>query len=163
MTFVAQRKLSRRPLECLPTHPCRTIHAVILDLASSKAVTETDWYQHDYGPYLWPLSPGRFLLRKSNSLYVLDSDLHETLLKDFPSELLWANVTPDGKQIVAETVLEGSSGTASEATNRNQQTEDSRRARVKIDFLNSISLGVERSIQATGVIEFCLLYTSRCV
>ncbi len=154
VTFVAQRKLSRRPLECLPTHPCRTIHAVILDLASSKAVTETDWYQHDYGPYLWPLSPGRFLLRKSNSLYVLDSDLHETLLKDFPSELLWANVTPDGKQIVAETVLEGSSGTASEATNRNQQTEDSRRARVKIDFLNSISLDVERSIQATGVIEF---------
>src|ERR1017187_5500594 len=153
LTFNAQRKLMPRPPECTPTHPCRVIHAVILDLVSSKAVAETDWYLHDNRPYLWPLARGHLLLRKSNSLDVVDSDFHETPLKDFSGDVLWANVTPDGKQIIAETALEGPSGTGSEATNRKQRTEDSRQARVKIDFLNSTSLAVERSIRATGVLE----------
>ena len=126
---------------------------MIFDLASSKVVKETDWYLHDYRPYLWSLSPGHLLLRKLNSLYLLDSDLHETLLKGFSGDLLWVNITPDGKQIIAETALGGSSGTKNEATDRKQQAEDSGRARVKIEFLNSSSLAVERSFQATGVLE----------
>ena len=89
LTFNTQRKLMRRSEECPPTQMCRFIHAVVFDLASSKVVAETDWYLHDYRPYVWPLSPGRVLLRRSKSLYLLDAELHETLLKEFPSELLW--------------------------------------------------------------------------
>src|ERR1039457_7528569 len=87
-----------RPPECTPTHPCRVIHAVILDLVSSKAVAETDWYLHDDRPYLWPLSRGHLLLRKSNSLDVVDSDFHETLLKDFSSDVLRSEERRVGKE-----------------------------------------------------------------
>jgi VWFA-related protein len=150
LTFKAQRKLMLRPQECPPNRPCRLSHAVILDLASLNVVEETDWYLHDFRPYLWPLSPGHILMRKSNSLYELDSDLHEKLLKDFSDDLLWANITADGKQIIAETALEGFSGAKTE---EKQQTESSQPARVKIDFLNPSSLAVERSLQAAKVVE----------
>jgi len=154
LTYNAQRKLMHRDPDCPPTHPCRFIHAAVFDLTSSKVVAETDWYLHDFRPYLWPLSPGHLLLRRSNSLYVLDSDLHETLLKSFPGDLLWVDPTPDEKQIIVETALEGSSGTKSEATGQKQRSENSPPARVKIDFLNSNSLAVEQSLQAPGVVEF---------
>lgn len=153
LTFNAQRKLMHRLPECPPTHQDHMVHAVIVDLTSANLLKETDWYVHDYRPYLWPLSPGHFLLRKLNSLYDLDSDLHETLLKSFSDDLLWVSLTPDGKQIVAETALAGPSGTKSEATEPKQLTDASRRARVKIDFLNSSTLAVEHSMNATGVVE----------
>ncbi|MGO9339462.1 MAG: VWA domain-containing protein [Terracidiphilus sp.] len=154
LTYNGPRKLLKRTPECTSTHPCRLIHAAVFDLATAKAVLETDWYLHDYRPYLWPLSPGRMLMRRSNSLYVLDSDLNETLLKDFTRDLLWVEVTPDGKQIIAETALEDSSPAKSATASVKQKTESAPSPRVSIDFLNSSSLDVERSLKATGVLEF---------
>ena len=153
LTFNGQRKLMHRPQECPTTDLCRFIHVAVFDLASSKVVAEADWHLLDFRPYLWPLSAGHLLLRRSNSLYALDSELHETLLKDFPSDLLWVNITPDGKQIIAETALEGSSGTKSDVTGTKEPAGSSQQARVKIDFLNTSSLAVERSFQATGVLQ----------
>lgn len=152
ITFDA-RKLMRRLPECPPTHQDRIIHAEVFDLASSKVIKESEWYVHDKRRYLWPLTPGRFVLRKLNSLYELDSDLHETLLTSFSSDLLWADTTPDGKQIVTETPLGGTSETKRAETNGKPQIDHDQRARVKVDFLNASSLAVERTMQATGVLE----------
>jgi hypothetical protein len=98
-----QKRLFRRHPECPPDHEDRLMHAAILEVPSGKVVNEADWYLHDRRRYLWPLTPGKFLLRRLNTLYIVDSSLHETLLMDSPKDLLWVSVTPDGSQIVIET------------------------------------------------------------
>ena len=102
LTFNRKQLVKRLP-ECTPDHQDRLIHAAILEVPSGKVVTETDWFLHDRRRYIWPLSPGKLLLRKWNSLYVVDSALRETLLLKSPKDLLWVSVTPDGRQIITET------------------------------------------------------------
>jgi VWFA-related protein len=102
LTFNRKQLIKRQP-ECPADHQDRLMHAAVLEIPSGKVVAETDWYLHDRRRYLWPLSPGRFLLRKWNSLYVVDSNLQETLLLKSPKDLLWVSVTPDGRQIITET------------------------------------------------------------
>ena len=98
-----QKKLWHRLPECPPEHEDRVMEAAILELPSGKVVHEADWYLHDRRPYLWPLDPGEFLLRRGNELYLIDSSLHEKLLLKSPDTLLWVTVTPDARQIVIET------------------------------------------------------------
>jgi len=102
LTFNRKQMFKRLP-ECTPDHEDRLVHAVILEIPSGKVVTEGDWYLHDRRRYLWPLAPGRFLLRRLNKLYNVDASLHETLLLNSPKDLLWVSVTPDGSQIIVET------------------------------------------------------------
>jgi len=102
LTFNRKGLFKRQP-ECTPDHEDRLMHAVILEIPGGKVVTEADWYLHDRRRYLWPLTPGRFLLRKLNKLYTVDSSLHESLLLSSPRDLLWVSVTPDGSQIILET------------------------------------------------------------
>ncbi len=102
LTFNRRQMFQRLP-ECTPDHEDRLMHAVILEIPGSKVVTEADWYLHDRRRYLWPLAPGRFLLRRWNKLYIVDSTLRETLLLSSPKDLLWVSVTPDGSQIIVET------------------------------------------------------------
>ncbi len=97
------RKLFHRDPSCPPGHQDRLMHAVILELPSGKIVREVDWYLHDRGRYLWPLSPGKFLLRRLNDLYIVDSQLQEHLLLSSSKDLLWVAVTPDAGQIIIET------------------------------------------------------------
>lgn len=148
-----ERKLMHRLPECPPTHQDRIIHAEVFDLARSKVVKEAEWYVHDKRRYLWPLTPGHFLLRKLNSLYEVDSDLQEKALASFSSDLLWADTTADGKQIIAETVAPGQGEKKSPATGEKVETGHSQRPGVRVDFLNSGSLAVERSLRATGFLE----------
>jgi hypothetical protein len=98
-----QKKLWHRLPECPPEHQDRLMEAAILELPSGKVVHEADWYLHDRRPYLWPLDPGEFLLRRGNELYLIDSSLHEKLLLKSPERLLWVTVTPDARQFVIET------------------------------------------------------------
>ena len=102
LTFNRKGLFKRLP-ECTPDHEDRLMHAVILEIPSGRVVTETDWFLHDRRRYLWPLSPGQFLLRRLNSLYVIDSNLNERLLLTSPKNLLWVSVTPDGSQFIIET------------------------------------------------------------
>ena len=102
LTFNRKQLIKRLP-DCTPDHEDRLMHAAVVEIPSGKVVTETDWYLHDRRRYLWSLSSGRFLLRKWNSLYVVDSNLHETLLLKSPKDLLWVSVTPDGNQVITET------------------------------------------------------------
>ena len=100
LTFNRKQLITRLP-ECPADHQDRLMHAALLEIPSGRVVVETDWYLHDRRRYVWPLSPGKFLLRKWNSLYVVDSNLQETLLLKSPKDLLWVSVTPDGSQLSA--------------------------------------------------------------
>jgi len=102
-----RRKLFARLPECPRTHQDRMIHAAILEITSGKVVQEADWYLHDRRRYLWPLGGGRFLLRKLNSLYLVDSNLQAQLLLDSPRDLSWLTVSTDGKQVILETKSAG--------------------------------------------------------
>ena len=111
LTFNRKQMFQRLP-ECTADHEDRLIQAVILELPGGKVVTEADWYLHDRRRYLWPLAPGRFLLRRLNKLYIVDSSLHESLLLSSPKDLLWVSVTPDGSQIIIETENDKKAGTS---------------------------------------------------
>src|SRR5215831_6690537 len=102
LTFNRKQLIQRLP-ECPADHEDRLMHAAVLEIPSGKVVVETDWYLHDRRRYLWPMSSGKFLLRKWNSLYVVDSNLQETLLLKSPKDLLWLSVTPDGSEVIIET------------------------------------------------------------
>lgn len=84
LTFNPKKMFKRDPA-CPPSHKDRIVQAQVIDLGTGKVVHEASWYLHDEHRYLWPLGDGRFLLRKLNSLYVLDQDLHEKLLMESPS------------------------------------------------------------------------------
>jgi len=137
------KKLFQRSPDCPPSHNDRMIHAAILELPSGNIVKESEWYLHDSRRYLWPLSAGRFLLRRLNKLYEVDADFHERLILDSPQPLVWISVTPDGKQIITETSPEPAP--AGDHTNSDQ--------RVKISFMDAESLAVRRVIEARGVVR----------
>lgn len=101
-TFNPKKLFIRHP-DCPLAHDDRLVHAVVLELSSGKVLKQTDWYFHDAHRYLWTLGSGKILLRKLNSLYLVDSDLQEKLLWTSSKDLLWVSVSPDGRQIITET------------------------------------------------------------
>jgi len=111
-----RKKLFKRLPGCTPDHEDRLMHAAILEVPGGKVVKEADWYLHDRHRYLWPLGPGKFLLRRWNDLYVVDAELHESLLLSSRKNLLWVSVTPDGGQIIVETANDKESVQPSAAT-----------------------------------------------
>lgn len=135
------KKLFTRDPACPPSHKDRIIQAQVIDLGTGKVVHEASWYLHDEHRYLWPLGEGHFLLRKLNILYVVDQDLNEKLLMESPKPLLWTGVTPDGKQIMAETAVADSGKVNNPA-----------KAKVRIDFLDVQSLAVQRTIRISQVL-----------
>ncbi|MBZ5679135.1 MAG: VWA domain-containing protein [Acidobacteriia bacterium] len=142
LTFNPKKLFQRLP-DCPPTHNDRLMHAVVLEMPSGKVVKETDWYLHDTRRYVWPMGSGRVLLRRLNQLYEVTADLEEKLVLDSPTELLWVSVTPDGKQIIAE-------------TNEDAAPKDSgakNKARVKIAFLDADSMTVQRTMESHGAIN----------
>jgi VWFA-related protein len=141
------KKLFKRLPDCPPTHDDRIIHAVILEVPSGKVVRQADWYMHDGHRYLWALGYGRFLLRRLNSLSIVDSDLHEKPLMASPKEFLWLAVTPDGKQILVETARDES------PSKKKDSSATAPKQRVKIDFLDIDSLAVQRTIKSEGIVN----------
>ena len=90
----------KRHRSCPRTHDDRMVHAAVVDVNTGQILHKADWYLHDRRPYVWPLASGKMLLRRGDSLLVLDQDLSEKTVLEH-AELFWADVTPDGKQIVA--------------------------------------------------------------
>lgn len=134
------KKLFQRDPACPPTHQDRIIQAQVVEVATGTVVHQASWYVHDERRYLWPLGDGRFLLRKLNSLYEVDSNLDEKLVLESPKQLLFTSVTPDGKQIIVETAVDDSAKAAK-----------SGKAKVKIEFLDAKSLGVQRTIKLSQI------------
>jgi VWFA-related protein len=146
LTFNPKKMFTRLP-DCPPNHDDRIIHAVILELPSGHIVKEADWYLHDHQRYLWPLGSGRMLLRKLNSLYLLDSDFHEKLLLASPKAFLWITVTADNKQIIVEREQD------SQPTPKRNEQSKTAKPKVVIEFLDEETLAVQRVIKSEGAVN----------
>ena len=146
LTFNPRKLLKRLP-GCPPTHDDRMIHAVVLESPSGKVVSEADWYLHDQRRYLWPLGSGKFLLRKLNSLYVVDSTLQDKLLLESPSDIVWLTVSADGKQIIIET------GVGSNPTKTNDLSAKKNKSGFVLQFLDVDSLKPQQTIDSAGPVH----------
>lgn len=142
LTFNPKRLFKRLP-DCPPTHNDRLMHAVVLEVPGGKVVKEADWYLHDARRYVWPLSSGRILLRRLNRLYEVNADLEEKLVLDSPKELIWVSVTPDGKQIIAETNEDAAAGKGSAKDN----------VQTTFAFLDADSMAVQRTMKSHRAIN----------
>jgi len=141
------RKLFQRLPGCAPEHQDRLVHAVVLEVPGGKVVHEADWYLHDRRRYLWPLGSGKFLLRKLNDLYVVDSALHENLLMSSRKDLLWVSVTPDGSQIVVET-------TSDTRDSKPEQTSAAKpKPKFVAQFLDAKTLAPQRTIPLNEAVD----------
>ncbi len=143
----AQVLLERRP-DCAPTNSCHLIRAIVIDLRNNGVTAEADWYLYDFRRYLWPLGNGRFLLRRSNSIFLVGSDLKEKLLYSSPDDLLWSGVTADRKQLILESRVQGETNKEKREQNPNK---------VKIEFRDVDSLALQKTYIATGVLEMAPL------
>jgi VWFA-related protein len=136
--------LLARSADCAPTSSCHMVRAVVIDLSNNRVTAETYWQLYDFGRYLWPLGNGRFLLRRSNSFFLVGPDLKEKLLYSSPDELLWSGITADRKQLILET-------RARENTNAEQDQQN--KIQVKIEFRDIDSLELRRTLKAPQVSE----------
>jgi VWFA-related protein len=103
-------EMVKRHRSCPRTHDDRMVHAAVVDVKTGEVLHKADWYLHDRRPYVWPLASGKMLLRRGDSLLALDEDLTEQTVLDH-AELFWADVTPDGTQIVAGVIADQSAAT----------------------------------------------------
>ncbi len=146
-----RRKLFARLPECPRTHSDRLMHAAILELPGGKVVKEADWYLHDRQRYLWPLGNGRFLLRKLNSLYLVDSSLHEQLLMDSPKDLEWLTVSADGKQVILETRNTGSG--PKKAASDGAASLEKTAAKFSLDFFDIDSRTSKQTLDSNSLVH----------
>ncbi len=153
LTFNRKGLLKRLPT-CPPDHQDRLMHAAILELPSGKVVHEADWYLHDRRRYLWPLGPGKFLLRKLNDLFLVDSSLHEKLLMASPKDLLWVSVTPDASQILLETAAPTSPAKDSSAVRDSSPTPPARHdPKFLVQFFDAATLALQRSVPLNQLVN----------
>ncbi len=136
LTF-ARRELFKRDASCPPTHGDRMVHAIVLKLPEGKVVKEADWYLHDHRRFLWSLGGGRFLFRSLNTLFTVDSSLVPKQLLQWPEELAWVGVSPDGKQLLLESPVTGSAKAGGAQKNAPQFV---------VNVLDVNSLTVQRTI-----------------
>lgn len=147
LTFNRKGLLQRLP-SCPLDHQDRLMHAAILEVPGGKVVKEADWYLHDRRRYLWPLGQGKFLLRKWNDLFLLDSSLHEKLLLSSPKNLLWVNVTPDASQIIVETA-----GPTSAAKDSSPSSPARHEPKFVVRFFDVTTLALQRTIPLDQVVN----------
>jgi hypothetical protein len=101
----AQGLLERRQ-DCTSANSCHQVRAMVIDLRNNQVTAKADWYLYDYRRYLWPMGNGRFLVRRSNNIYLVGSDLQEKLLYSSPDDLLWSGITVDRKQLILESRIQ---------------------------------------------------------
>jgi VWFA-related protein len=148
VTFNPKKLVTRHP-DCPPDHADRLVHAAVLDVSGGKAVKEADWYLHDHRRYIWSLGSGQFLLRKLNSLYLVDTDLHEKLRMNSTRNLLWVTVTADKKQIIVETAQNEKPTKDSLPEQAGGKT----RHEFQLEFLDANSLVAQRTIKVNGIVN----------
>ena len=140
--------LLERREDCALKNSCHQIRAIVIDLRNNAETAEADWYLYDYRRYLWSQGNGRFLLRRSNSIFLLGSDLQEKLLYSSPDELVWSGITADRKQLILESRVQAD-------TNKERREQNSNR--VKIEFHDVDTLALQKTYIATGVLEMAPL------
>lgn len=85
------------------------IHAVVLDLATRKTTAKAEWTMPDRRRYLWILNNGNFLLRTGDGLVEGDAELKTKGYMQWPGRLMWIEMDPQQKYLVANS-LEAESG-----------------------------------------------------
>lgn len=140
------KKLLIRHADCPPDHNDHLVDAAVFEVSSGKVVRQTEWYVHDRRRYLWSLGSGRFLLRRLNDLYEVDTSLQEKLLFSSPKPLLWVTVAADGGQIVVETEDAGPAA-------KSKAKQAAQKRMVKIEFLDARTLAVQRTIKSAGIVN----------
>ncbi|MGD0910688.1 MAG: VWA domain-containing protein [Terracidiphilus sp.] len=151
----SSRALLVRNPDCTPTTSCHVVHAVVIDLRSNGVTAQTNWELFDYKRYLWPLGNGRFIVRRSNSIFLVGPDLGEKLLYSSPDKLLWTGITADRKQLILETgiapvpvsLVRSTAGSAD--ADRHERDQD----KIKIEFRDIDSLEVQRTLKAPHILE----------
>ena len=143
------RKLLKRVPSCPPSHDDRLIHVAILELPKGKVVKESDWYLHDQRRYLWPLGSGRFLLRKLNSLYLVDSSLSEKPLLTLSRDIVWLTVSADEKQIILET----QDPADPDKVAANDQNAPKNKGKFALEFFDLDSLTAQQTIESSGLVH----------
>lgn len=150
LTF-SPRKLFQRLPSCPPGHQDRLVHAAIIEVPSGRIVKETDWYLHDRRSYLWPLTPGTFLLRRRNDLYIVDSHFHEQLFLSSPKNLLWVAVTPDGSEVIVETAKDPDALKASQPASLDAPSKPETKFVAR--FLDAKTLALRRTVELEKVVD----------
>jgi hypothetical protein len=86
--------------------PVRKIHAVLLDVGSSRVLSTVNWELSDSGRFLWQLSGNQILVHAGNELRVYDSRL--ALTSQFPLEgpLGFVRISPNGELIAIGIIRE---------------------------------------------------------
>lgn len=79
----------------------RQVRAVVLELSSGVAVTETVWTLHDRARYLWALGDGHFLLRNGAEVFEGDAELNLKPLLHFPGAVFSLEMDPGERYMVA--------------------------------------------------------------
>jgi VWFA-related protein len=148
LTFNPKKLFQRHP-DCPASHDDRLIRAVILEVPSGKIVQTADWYVHDHRRYLWPMGSGRFLLRRLNSLYLVDSTLHEKLLLQSRRDLLWVSVTPDSSQILVETADDVPNPSSTESSSQETKAKPT----FTLQFLDRDSLAQQRTLKLNAQVN----------
>ena len=139
----AQELLERRQ-DCTSANSCHQVRAMVIDLRNNQVTAKADWYLYDYRRYLWPMGNGRFLVRRSNNIYLVGSDLQEKLLYSSPDDLLWSGITVDRKQLILESRIQA---------NTNKEQHEQNPNRVKIEIRDVDTLAVQKAYVAPAVVE----------
>jgi hypothetical protein len=79
----------------------RQIRALVLKLPEGTVQAEAVWSLHDRKRYLWMLDKGQFLLRDRDNLQLGDATLKLKPYLHFPGPVLWVEVDPARKYVVA--------------------------------------------------------------
>lgn len=79
----------------------RRVRALVLSLPGGAVEAETVWTLHDRKRYLWMLDNGQFLLRDRDQLELGDASLQVKPFLRFPGPVLWVEMDPNRKYLVA--------------------------------------------------------------
>lgn len=105
--------LLRRDDRCSKSDSERLVRAVVLEISSGKVEKQAEWKLYDFSEFLWPLSDGRFLLRRCSQLDEFGSSLHLRPLIRVEGSLEDVGFSPDRTVMVLEEKKESSAAAAS--------------------------------------------------
>jgi len=86
----------------------RQIRAVVLSLPTGTVLAEALWTVHDRARYLWMLKDCHFLLRDGDEIKLGDGSLELKPYLRFPGPLLWMEMDPSQRFLVADSREKGS-------------------------------------------------------
>jgi len=100
-TFHVNQLLQRSP-EDMAGGNDQMIRADVLDIATGKVLQTAEWRMFDRGRYIWGLRDGKFVVRRRNALYLMDSSLDLKPYLMFNSELQGLEISPERTLMMLE-------------------------------------------------------------